>query len=86
MARPVGKPLGARPGIPRGGARLALIDSLRAAAPWQPLRRRESGSATAATALFITKDDLRVRRFEERAGSVTTVGPASKVKPSFSQK
>ncbi|MEM8725120.1 MAG: magnesium chelatase, partial [Pseudomonadota bacterium] len=36
-----GKPLGARPGIPRGGARLALIDTLRAAVPWQQVRRRE---------------------------------------------
>lgn len=65
-----GKPLGARPGIPRGGARLALIDSLRAAAPWQPLRRRERGDG-GMTALHIEKDDLRIRRFEERAGSVT---------------
>jgi magnesium chelatase subunit D len=65
-----GKPLGARPGIPRGGARLALIDSLRAAAPWQPLRRREREEST-STALYVEKDDLRIRRFEERAGSVT---------------
>lgn len=65
-----GKPLGARPGIPRGGARLALIDSLRAAAPWQPLRRREREEST-STALYVEKDDLRIRRFEERTGSVT---------------
>lgn len=65
-----GKPLGARPGLPRGGARLALIDSLRAAAPWQPLRKRERGDV-AATALYVEKDDLRIRRFEERAGAVT---------------
>lgn len=70
MSKLRGKPLGARPGIPRGGARLALIDSLRAAAPWQPLRRRERGES-AMTALHIEKDDLRIRRFEERAGSVT---------------
>ena len=65
-----GKPLSARPGTPRGGARLALIDSLRAAAPWQPLRRRERGAST-STALYVDKDDLRIRRFEERAGTVT---------------
>jgi magnesium chelatase subunit D len=34
-----GRPLGSRPGWPRHGARLALIDTLRAAAPWQRLRR-----------------------------------------------
>ena len=70
MSKLRGKPLGARPGIPRGGARLALIDSLRAAAPWQPLRRHERGDES-PTALFVEKDDLRIRRFEERAGSVT---------------
>ncbi|MBH5321993.1 magnesium chelatase subunit D [Aurantiacibacter sediminis] len=62
-----GKPLGARPGQPRDGARLALIDTLRSAVPWQPLRQRESGSDT----LQIRKTDLRIRRFEERAASVT---------------
>ncbi|MDA0819376.1 MAG: magnesium chelatase subunit D [Proteobacteria bacterium] len=70
MSKLRGKPLGARPGIPCGGARLALIDSLRAAAPWQRLRRPERGDDS-PTALFVEKDDLRIRRFEERAGSVT---------------
>lgn len=65
-----GKPLGARPGQPRGGARLALIDTLRAAVPWQPLRRREA-AAEAGHRLLIRKDDLRVRRFEEQVGIVT---------------
>ncbi|WP_394730664.1 magnesium chelatase subunit D [Altererythrobacter sp. GH1-8] len=64
-----GRPLGARPGIPRGGARLALIDSLRAAAPWQAVRRRDEPDAERA--VLVRKDDLRVRRFEERAGTVT---------------
>ncbi|NVE94991.1 magnesium chelatase subunit D [Altererythrobacter sp. JGD-16] len=64
-----GRPLGARPGMPRGGSRLALIDSLRAAAPWQTVRRREEPEASRA--VLVRKDDLRVRRFEERAGSVT---------------
>ena len=65
-----GKPLSARPGMPRGGARLALVDSLRAAVPWQALRRREAPSPV-DTALILRKDDLRVRRFEERAGKVS---------------
>ncbi|HQS97953.1 MAG TPA: hypothetical protein PK823_15830 [Novosphingobium sp.] len=30
-----GKPLGARPGMPGGGVRMALVDTLRAAIPWQ---------------------------------------------------
>ena len=64
-----GRPLSARPGSPRGGTRLALVDTLRAAVPWQELRRRETGSD--GDQLIIRKSDLRVRRFEERAGRVT---------------
>ncbi len=69
-----GKPLGARPGMPRGGARLALIDSLRAAVPWQAVRRRELGGeagADAAAPIIMRKEDLRIRRFEERSPRVT---------------
>lgn len=65
-----GKPLGARPGMPRGGAKLALIDSLRAAVPWQPVRRREQGG-DGASPIIMRKEDLRIRRFEERAARVT---------------
>jgi magnesium chelatase subunit D len=65
-----GKPLGARPGMPRGGARLALIDTLRAAVPWQAVRRREA-SATPDAPILMRKEDLRVRRFEEKAARVT---------------
>lgn len=63
-----GRPLSARPGSPRGGARLALVDTLRAAVPWQEVRRREGSSHTG---LLIRTSDLRVRRYEERSGRVT---------------
>ncbi|WP_254895071.1 magnesium chelatase subunit D [Novosphingobium sp. B1] len=65
-----GKPLGARPGVPGGGRRMALVDTLRAAIPWQPLRRRDPAPEGAGPIRF-RRDDLRVRRFEERATSVT---------------
>ena len=65
-----GKPLGARPGMPRGGHKLALIDSLRAAVPWQAVRRREKGADPDAP-IIMRKEDLRIRRFEERAARVT---------------
>ncbi|MFZ5667520.1 MAG: magnesium chelatase subunit D [Pseudomonadota bacterium] len=65
-----GKPLGARPGLPRGGARLALIDTLRAAVPWQEIRRQQE-AADAPKRLRIRKGDLRIRRFEERAEALT---------------
>jgi magnesium chelatase subunit D len=63
-----GRPLAARQGLPRGGARLALIDTLRAAVPWQALRR-EPGETRSG--LRIMKDDVRVRRYEARSASVT---------------
>lgn len=65
-----GKPLGARPGMPRGGSRLALIDSLRAAVPWQPVRKAES-TASDTDRIIMRKDDLRVRRFEDKSARVT---------------
>lgn len=65
-----GRPLGARPGMPGGGTRLALIDTLRAAVPWQPLRRKELPEGDVRR-LVIRKSDLRIRCFEERALAVT---------------
>lgn len=65
-----GKPLGARPGMPRGGHKLALIDSLRAAVPWQAVRRKEQGGDDRSP-IIMRKEDLRIRRFEERAARVT---------------
>lgn len=69
-----GKPLGARPGMPRGGARLALIDTLRAAVPWQEVRRKELGREAGSdpdAPILMRKDDLRVRRYDEKAARVT---------------
>ncbi|KQM90622.1 MULTISPECIES: magnesium chelatase subunit D [Sphingomonas] len=62
-----GRPVGVRPGVPGGGQRLSLIDTLRAAAPWQRLRR----TADSASRVLVRRDDLRIRRFETRAVSVT---------------
>lgn len=58
-----GRPAGTRQGEPRNGARLALIDTLRAAAPWQPLRRRGNPSAKGVQ---VEKADFRIRRFKEK--------------------
>lgn len=60
-----GRPMSARAGVPRGGLRLSLIDTLRAAAPWQNLRDRGDGP------IRIRRDDLRIRRFETRAETLT---------------
>jgi len=61
-----GRPVGARQGVPRGGMRLALIETLRAAAPWQGVRRPPGEGR-----VQLRREDLRVRRFEERAETLT---------------
>jgi magnesium chelatase subunit D len=64
-----GRPVGVRAGIPGPGQRLNLIETLRAAAPWQPLRVLD-GPGTGLK-LRIRKDDFRVTRTEQRARSTT---------------
>jgi magnesium chelatase subunit D len=69
-----GRPAGVRRGELRGGARLNVIETLRAAAPWQPLRRREAaapGAESARPRVLIRKDDFRISRFKQRAESTT---------------
>ncbi|MCX8132527.1 MAG: magnesium chelatase subunit D [Roseococcus sp.] len=59
-----GRPIGVRPGEPRDGARLALLETLRAAVPWQRLRPPPPRGR-----LAIRREDLRIRRFREHAES-----------------
>jgi magnesium chelatase subunit D len=72
-----GRPIGSQPGLPRSGARLSLMDTLRAAAPWQRLRRRGQmparslGPTAGASALQIRAEDFRIRRFKERSETTT---------------
>lgn len=63
-----GRPAGTRPGDPRQGYRLSLIDTLRTAAPWQPIRKRTHGHRPVA--VHVQPDDFRVIRFKEKAQSV----------------
>lgn len=65
-----GRPLGSRPGVPGNGKRLALIDSLRAAAPWQNIRR-QTAAVGDMRKIHIRKSDLRVRHYEQRTESLT---------------
>ncbi len=64
-----GRPLSPRPGRLEGGARLALIDTLRAAAPWQRVRRRAGDDAR--DRLHIRAEDFRLKRFETRTPTTT---------------
>lgn len=70
-----GRPRGARHGLPRGGARLHLLETLRAAAPWQ---RSRTAAATRRPApppsserprVAVRRADFRIRRFVERTGT-----------------
>lgn len=65
-----GRPVGVRPGRPRDGARPALLATLRAAAPWQKLRRR-AGPAGAERRILIRPEDLRVERLVRPVRSTT---------------
>jgi magnesium chelatase subunit D len=68
-----GRPIGSRRGDPRAGARLALIDTLRSAAPWQPLRRAEMARWAEDRPLprvLVRKDDFRITRFKKRSQAV----------------
>ncbi len=70
-----GRPVGSRAGVPGYGRRLALIHTLRTAAPWQTIRRQEQkvelAAATDKRTIHIRKGDLRVRHYEQRTASLT---------------
>lgn len=59
-----GRPLPSRPGKLGGDARLDLVATLRSAAPWQPLRRRQRPDAGH---ILVRSDDIRVRCYESRS-------------------
>jgi magnesium chelatase subunit D len=68
-----GRPAGTRRGEPGAGARLAVIDTLRAAAPWQRLRQRErAAQGTGSDVLVeVRQDDFRVTRYKQRSETTT---------------
>ncbi len=63
-----GRPLPSRPGKPDGNRRLDLVATLRAAAPWQGLRRAEASGP--ARALYLKPADLCIRRVKELSDRV----------------
>lgn len=64
-----GRVLGARPVRPRGGSRIALIETLRSAAPWQRMRRVASRDHDRP--VLIRAEDIRLRRHEARSATTT---------------
>ena len=62
-----GRPAGVRRGEPRAGARLNVVETLRAAAPWQGLRRRDAERAqTQACRVEVRREDFRIQRLKQR--------------------
>jgi magnesium chelatase subunit D len=70
-----GRPIGVRRGELRAGARLNVVETLRAAAPWQALRRRDAPAAAdqarRQVRIEVRRDDFRVTRFKERSQTTT---------------
>jgi magnesium chelatase subunit D len=67
-----GRPNGVLRGELRSGAKLNVIETLRAAAPWQPLRRREgTNPGSTLPRILIRKDDFRITRFKQRSETTT---------------
>ncbi len=76
-----GRPAGIRPGDPRGPDRINLIETLRAAAPWQRLRGEAGPRLDTSPGLDtrpglhnrlqIRRDDFRVTRLVQRAETTT---------------
>ena len=63
-----GRPAGVRAGTPQGCLRLSVIETLRAAAPWQALRGR---SLANGGRVRISAEDFRVTRYKQRARTLT---------------
>ncbi|OYT99662.1 MAG: magnesium chelatase ATPase subunit D [Burkholderiales bacterium PBB1] len=75
-----GRPSGARRGEPRAGARLNVIETLRAAAPWQKIRHAEVARAQAVkptqvpptrARVQVRRDDFHVTRYKQRSATTT---------------
>lgn len=66
QARERGRPIGVRAGEWRDGLKLDLVETLRAAVPWQKLRRRRAGRPVQVRA-----SDFRITRFQQRVQTTT---------------
>lgn len=63
-ARRRGRPAGTRPGALRPGERLALVETIRVAAPWQRLRRAERPASGTTPRVIVRREDIRLVRFK----------------------
>jgi magnesium chelatase subunit D len=71
-----GRPAESWRGLPKGGKRLDLLKTIRAAVPWQSMRQAESKVKQPAvnrqrSRIQIRVDDLHIKRYQQRQGVVT---------------
>ncbi len=75
-----GRPAGVRRGEPRPGSPMSLIETLRAAAPWQKIRRafanahhrvEQEGVVRTLEKIEVRSDDFRVKRLKARSQTAT---------------
>jgi magnesium chelatase subunit D len=71
-----GRPAESWRGLPKGGKRLDLLKTIRAAVPWQTMRQAESRPkpplvSNQRSRIQIRADDLHIKRYQQRQGVVT---------------
>ena len=71
-----GRPAESWRGLPKGGKRLDLLKTIRAAVPWQTMRQAESKVKLPSvnnqrSRIRIRADDLHIKRYQQRQGVVT---------------
>jgi magnesium chelatase subunit D len=71
-----GRPAESWRGLPKGGKRLDLLKTIRAAVPWQTMRQAElkvkqSDVSKQRSRIQIRADDLHIKRYQQRQGVVT---------------
>ncbi len=71
-----GRPAESWRGLPKGGKRLDLLKTIRAAVPWQTMRQAESKATLSSpnkqrSRIQIRADDLHIKRYQQRQGVVT---------------
>ena len=71
-----GRPTESWRGLPKGGKRLDLLKTIRAAVPWQTMRQAESrlkppSVSNQRSRIQIRADDLHIKRYQQRQGVVT---------------
>jgi magnesium chelatase subunit D len=64
-----GRPAGTRPGDLKPGVRLNLVETMKAAAPWQRLRL--NGSSRSGSRVQIRREDFRIVRFKQPCETLT---------------